>query len=64
MLGQRGDRVLTEEGKSRVDALDHREKGEPGTVTAMASTGDPTAPGPQKAAGAGQAARVRVSPQD
>ena len=41
--------MLTEEGKSRVDALDDREKGEPGTVRAMASTGNPTAPGPQKA---------------
>ena len=33
--------MLTEEGKSRVDALDDREKGEPGTVRAMASTGNP-----------------------
>ena len=41
--------MLTEEGKSRVDALDDGEKGEPGMVRAMASTGNPTAPGPQKA---------------
>lgn len=44
-------RVLTEAGKSRVDVLDRGKKGDPDMARATASTGNPTAPGPQSEKG-------------
>lgn len=59
-------RVLTEEGKSRAGVLGHEKKGGPDTARATASTGSPAAPAPQgeRAGCAGQATKVRASPQD